>query len=316
LKRFFLVLTATIFLLFNPSSTKAITVTPSYSDISVDKGEKIARKITFLNDQVGDAIFNLEIADVKFSEGGTPQFLTSREIPPDSLRWWVSLESNTFELKSGESKEINVNLVVPSDAAPGGHYGAVLINTTFKTQQNDKTAIGLNQKVASLLFINVEGQVNRFLEIEKFDTNSSINNSLPVKFTLLLKNQGNTHLQPHGVIEIYDLFANKQVGQVIINEDFSYLFPQSNKFLEESWTDPNPLGSIWRYFGRYKATLIMRAEATPEVRSEVIFWVLPGKLILGGVGIFLLLFIALGIYTRVVLRGVRKTRSHHGGGYG
>lgn len=306
-----------IFFLITGRSVEALTLTPSYLDFSLERGEKIEKKITIQNDSQSQAIYKLEIADVKFTQDQTPQFLTSQDIPPDSIRWWTNLDLGELMMNPGETKDVTLSFTVADDATPGGHYAALMVSSSASETGEDKASIGVNQKLASLLLINVEGQVNRFIEIENFSPNSSINGSLPIKFSMIVKNNGNTHLQPHGVIHIFDQFSNKLVGQVVVNEDFNYLFPQSQKFFEVEWEDPNPLGSFWRYFGRYKAILEMKAENTPSVKSETWFWIIPGRVILFAIVFIAVVLLFLIIYAKIVIRS-RSTRksSRHKGGYG
>lgn len=306
------------FILLLPQKADAFTVIPSYMDLPLEKGERVEKSITLQNDASESAKFSFEVADVKFSADGTPQFLPDPEPGANSLKWWINFDESMLELGPGEKKELKVNLSVPEAADPGGHYGAVVFSKINRQEQQDKTAVGVTQKLAVLMFLNVEGQVNRFFEIEKFSPNSTLNNSLPVKFTILINNKGNTHLQPHGVISVLDTWRNKQVGKVLVNEEFLYLFPQGNKLFEVTWADPNPLGSIWRYFGRYKAVLEMKAEGASDIKSEAEFWVLPANLIMLVSGISVSVLILLLLYTKIILSRHNRSRSRadRRGGYG
>jgi len=317
LKLFLLFSVLTLFL-FNTHAVEAFTVTPSYLDLSVERGEKVEKTVSIFNEATEAARFSFEVADVKFSEDSVPQFLLDQELGGNSIKWWVNFEDSMLDLQPGEKKDLKIRLSIPDGADPGGHYGAIVFSRVNPNPEQNKTAVGLNQKLASLLFFNVEGQVFRTFEVGRFGANSSINNSLPVNFTILINNRGNTHLQPHGLVTIYDVWRNKKVGQVVVNEQFLYLFPQGNKLFEAQWVDSDPLGSIWRYFGPYKAVLEMKAEGASDVKVESQFWVLPGTVVMVFLGAGLLFITALLVYTKVVLSRHKRGQRRSGGrgGYG
>ncbi len=262
--------------LLNPSSAQAARLAPSFIDLSVDKGQQFTREITITNNEKEPFSFALEGSDVRFSTSGIPQFLSNADIPPDSLLWWLNYEPGPYALRPGESRTVPIVLNVPANAAPGGHYGAILVRNIGDQPSGDEkpTHVTLQAKIASLLFVEVAGKVERSLGITTFTTNRSLYSKLPIEFTVQVQNSGNTHLQPHGLITIAKSLTGKEVARRPVNADLAYLFPGATKQYNVTWRDNNDLPHL-PYFGPYKATLTLSADRVEPLRQTITFWIIP-----------------------------------------
>jgi len=299
-KLFVLALFFVLFVKFT-SSVSALTIYPSFIDLSGKKGENFKRAITLINDSKEPQIFLLEGADVRFNQDGVPQFLTIEDIPPDSMLWWLSYDKGPYLLAPGESKEIPISISISDTSDPGGHYGAILVSRLVLEDEN-QSAARLKSKVGSLLFVNVEGEVDRSFSISSFSSEKELYSSLPVFFNLLLKSDGDTHLQPYGTISIYNALNRKKVASFLVNEDFKYLFPGTARFLSSEW-EAKGFPPFWPlYFGKYEALLELKTAEGPTITAKTSFWVIPFKVIFILVAMALAAFLGLRYYGRLLVR--------------
>jgi len=294
----------TFFVSFVPY-VSAVTIYPSFTDLTGKKGESFVKTITLINDSEETQTFLLEGADVRFSQEGVPQFLLVEDIPPDSILWWLSFDRGPYLLAPGEEEKITFSISIPDATDPGGHYGAILVSP-FTPKEKDQSAARLESKVASLLFVNVEGEVDRSFSIASFSSAKGLYFSLPVFFNLLVKSDGNTHLQPYGMISVYNTLTRNRVAELLVNDDFKYLFPGTARILPVEW-EARGLPPFWPfYFGKYRALLELKTATGPTVIAEAYFWVIPVKVIFILIATVLAAFLGLRLYGAYLVRRTRK----------
>ena len=283
------------------ASVSAVTVYPSFTDISGKRGENFKKALTILNDSEEPQTFLLEGADVRFNQNGVPQFLTVEGIPPDSILWWLSYDKGPYLLAAGESREVPISISIPGAADPGGHYGAILVSR-FGSGDKNQSAAKLESKVGSLLFVNVEGKVYRSFSVASFSSEKGLYSSLPVSFNLLVKSEGNTHLQPYGTITIRNALTRKKVASFMVNEDFKYLFPGTARSLPVEW-EARGFPPFWPlYFGKYEALLELKTAESPTATAEASFWIIPVKVVFVLLAIALAAFFGLRYYGRRLIK--------------
>jgi hypothetical protein len=178
---------------------------------------------------------------------------------------------------------------VPSDAEPGGHYGVLRFSGRAPDLEN--TGVGLSASTGMLMLIRVAGDVKESASLAEFFTASegnqtSLFESSPIGFVTRIKNDGNIHVKPVGLIEVRDAFGNS-VSTVTVNDTKSNVLPGSIRRFEGS------IKQDWM-FGMYTADLTLGYGTTGQALTNTItFWVIPYKLILTVlIGLITLVFIA------------------------
>lgn len=202
-----------LFVAFNPSTVSAVSepknvndkialsVSPAILELVLEKDRVVERAVTVIN--ISKSALMVKIARRSF----TPEEL--REIP-EKLRGrydastWIQLDRDDadFILQAGESRIIPVRVKQPEQAAPGGHYASLLFQPLVPQQQGIRDAVYVYGQVAALLFMQVRGDINEELTLEKMDV-LPVYESYPV-MAVTLKNRGNVHLRPEGVVLIRD----------------------------------------------------------------------------------------------------------------
>ncbi|MDQ7008813.1 MAG: Fn3-like domain-containing protein, partial [Candidatus Gracilibacteria bacterium] len=105
-----------------------LTVSPIKYELSGDIGETITKIATLHN--YGDNDIQIITGKSDFIASGTDgshSFVRYSELvhSDQQLSNWISLSSSGFTIPANSKKEISFNIDIPSNATPGGHYGAV-----------------------------------------------------------------------------------------------------------------------------------------------------------------------------------------------
>lgn len=217
----------------------ALTVGPAKIEFTVDPEQTLNFNLFIRNDSDFDTNYYLSVEG--FTEvSGEKKFF---ENPPEKS--WFEIQKSVF-LKAKEDIQIPVKINVPRNAPPGGHFLAIWVGTG--APQKEAGQIGIVSRVGALVFINVRGDTLYRASIEKFEFKKIVYN-FPVKFSYIIKNQGNTYLKPDGYIEIKNIFG-KRVASLPVNPKELQILPNTEKTLETEWQGKSA-------FGIYRVLLTM-----------------------------------------------------------
>lgn len=204
-------------------SGNGIKVSPVRTDLTINAGERKTITMTVQNVTSGDATFQAIINDfVANDESGQPSLILDADkyAPSHSLKRYIASIPN-FDLKAGETKNINVVISVPSNAAGGGYYGAVRFAPAGTASGKNVT---LSASVGSLILVKVPGDITENMTVASFDvrrgkdgvSGSSFFVTNKDLYTVVrFKNSGNIHEQPFGKIRL--LKGGKVVQETEIN---------------------------------------------------------------------------------------------------
>lgn len=192
-----------------------------------------------------------------------------------TLAEWITVPQEPIVIPAESSVAVELSIRVPEDAAPGGHYAAIMIGT--KPTNDDKPfQISTSQIVTSLFFVRIEGDVVENGVVRTFTVNDSFVTIPEVDFDVRFENKGNVHLQPQGEIVITNMWG-KERGVVPINHQthFGNVLPESIRTFEFTWKGEQSFTDI----GRYKAelTLAYGQDERKFVTRSTYFWVVPVK---------------------------------------
>lgn len=267
-------------------------VGPGRSEITAKPGETVYVEISVTNRISSDREFFLEVEDIVGAQDGSSMIaLGAGEKSPRGLVDFITFPETFLDLDLGERARIPVAINVPDNASPGGYFGAVLVSTVRKASGGEGFAprSPIIARVASLIFLTVEGEVVKSGEVISLDTvNDSQNWGLwyekgPIDFGILYENTGTIHLNPYGEISITNILG-EEVGFLQLEPWF--VLPDALRLREFSW-DREFL------FGPYQVEARINRGYNDEV--DIIttsFWVLPWRLV-GSVflGLFVIIFI-------------------------
>jgi hypothetical protein len=256
---------------------QGLEISPPVLELSADPGQTVTATIRVRNVSSGILIASGKSDDFGASgEDGKPKLLLNEQgATRFSLKYWVGTVPN-LTLAPQELKTATVNISVPKNAEPGGHFGVIRFTATPPDLQG--TGVSLSASVGTLVLLRVSGAVTDKLSVASFTatqdgkTNSFFEHG-PLSFTLRLQNDGSVHEKPTGTITIKSMFGSK-VATVLVNQLGGNVLPASVRRFDQSMANK-------QLFGRYTATFAgSYLDDNHKLVSSVSFWIIPWKLIL------------------------------------
>ena len=203
---------------------KGITVSPSIAhiDLATDQPEY---ELTYTNNTGANISLLLSVQDFsELEETYQVNFLNQKDAAnyKYSLSSWISFENKNLELNSGEKKTVKV-FINKDRITKGGHYASILAQIQ---QPENKSAINILPTLASLLFVRAstgkefeEGKISNFMPLRD-------GVEFPNAFITMFQNNGNVHVVPYGLIQVYDPLGNL-VAKGIFNTNSLDALPES-----------------------------------------------------------------------------------------
>lgn len=297
----------------------SLSVSPTLFEMAASPSQVWNSTVKVINNNPQQLVVYAQVVNfAPQGESGSGKFLPVFEDETDNstLAQWIHITNEPVAIQAEQSVAIPFEITVPDDAAPGGHFAAILIGTK-PIDTNKEIQVRTSQVVASLFFVRVAGDVQEEGIIREFRTVHGFVDTPKADFEVRFENKGNVHLQPQGEIQITNMWG-KERGIIPINRQthFGNVLPESIRKFEFSWTGEPSLSDI----GRYKAelTLAYGSDGRKFVSSVAHFYVIPlkGLIIVLGTLLAFILFASwsIKIYVRkmLALAGVspQRIRSH------
>ncbi len=292
-----------------------IKVTPSILEQMVKPGDIFSSQIAITNESQQEITFYPYLKDFKAAaedESGQAQLIAPGSETGNYISSWINISPDGIDLLPGQEQQIPFTINIPTNAGPGGYYGAIVFGTTApkaKPGEADKGAeIGVAEQAASLILLQIAGIADERAEIREFKTDKTFYNTpFTVNFSARIQNLGNVHVKPMGVIEITNMLGRK-VATLPVNDKGGNVLPKSTRLFTAVWQDS--LG-----FGRYQAALVLSygtpADLGGEGRKTLTmfwyFWILPVKILISAGASLLILIILFLIFLRVYRRMAIKS---------
>lgn len=307
-----------------PSEDFSLEVSPSPLIAEVQPGKTKTLELKIRN--ASKKPENLKIQVRGFSIARPSEEISITNTTPPDLAQWVSFSHPIFTVPPGQwfSQKITINL--PESAGFSYPFVVVISREDDPAAVDGGAAVKGSIAVFTLVNINKPG-ATRKLEIESFKLDRNFYEYLPAVFNIKLKNTGNSIVQPYGNLYIQNPGKESSPLAVLpVNQTGSYILPGSSKEINSTWADGFPvfktatdkngkmdkslqwdLDNIAHFrFGRYTAKLVaVYNDGTRDIPlvSEVSFWVIPWRILLGALVIVAIL--VFGIWSIV------KRVTHH-----
>ena len=298
-----------------------LTTSPLPINLKVTPGTSVSAPIKIKND--GNQDENLKVTLMKFkADPVTGATILGEREPADSYFDWVSFSDPTFTLQPNEWKTITATFNVPTSASFDYYYAIVFFRADQKVQPGERQTV-LNGGTATMVLLTADvPNAKKELTLDQFTVNKNIFEFLPAIFDIKIKNTGNVHIIPHGNIFI-SKDGQKDVAILDVNATQGAILPNSPRTFESNWADAfpvwvpkldngatvkddkgNPVQELkWNFadasklrWGKYTAKLVLvydNGTRDVPIEGEVSFWVLPWRL-LGG-GLIILIFVLIGL---------------------
>lgn len=242
---------------------QGLEISPPSQEVEVDPGQTISIKSTIRNKGTNSLPIKARLED--FTAVGNEGQVELTESSPYSIKSWGKLNPQTFELGPGESKDVTATVTIPKDAA-GGRYGSFVFGVEGEKKAG---SAAIAQEIASLFLVRISGPVDEKLTLLEFKS-PTFSEFGPIPFGIKVKNTGNVHVKPYGLINVTDMFGRK-VQDVIVYE--TNVFPGAERILSAN-LDKTFL------IGKYNATAIVYygSENSDTLTSSLTFYVFPVKI--------------------------------------
>ena len=295
-------------------SGQALEIGPPLINLSANPGETVTASISLRDISPTSLFVTGSFNDfVAGGEDGTPKILLEEdEVSPYSMKAWVQ-PIIPLTLQSREIKNVTLTINVPENASPGGYYGVVRFTGTPPDLEG--AGVSLSASLGSLVLLKVSGDANESLAIEEFSVNKNgvtgtLFETAPLTFVERIKNDGNIHQQPSGLVTIKDMFGNV-VATLGVNQPPRDVLPGSTRKFEQP-LDKTVIGDRV-LFGYYTAELTVNYGTDNEsTTASTSFWVIPytliGVILLGLVGGFFLLRFLIRRYNQSIIKKAQKLK--------
>ncbi len=257
---------------------QSLSVTPTLFQMSAVPSQAWSSGVKVVNNNPYDLTVYAQVVNfAPQGEAGEGKFLPVLEEATEgtTLAEWITISSEPFTIAPEKSVTIPFSVAVPENAAPGGHFAAILVGTKPPVPDG-AVKVTTAQIVTSLFFVRIAGDVTEEGQIREFTTTKSFVDSPHADFEVRFENKGNVHLQPQGEIVITNMWG-KERGVIPINHQthFGNVLPNSIRKFEFTWKGEQSFSDI----GRYKAvlTLAYGSENRKFETSIHYFYVVPLK---------------------------------------
>jgi hypothetical protein len=251
------------------AAEKGITISPFLQEVNI-KASELTKNFSVDVTNHTDKPLTLTVKTVDFGsldESGGVAFsgLSGQALNAKyGLAAWLSLDKTTLTLAPNQTEKVTATIQNSSTLGPGGHYAAILL-TANGTANGGQVAI--NQTLSSLVFLTKTGGEIYRLELQTVKLSNTWL-KLPLTTVLPIKNTGNVHVTPRGVITLIDPFG-KTVRQGIINQESGIVLPEAKRNYAVDLRQLNKFS--WP--GRYRLRIQYRYSSNAKfVTEELTFW--------------------------------------------
>lgn len=308
-----------------------LSLTPTFVNLVADPGESVDTSIRITNNNNFTENLQIEIRTFEpSSDGNSPVIRPLGE--GDSFGEWVSFSEREFSIAPNEVKVIDVEINPPADSSLGYYYAFII--TRQNSEEFDANAsVAGGTAVLALLEVRSDN-AKRELQIEDFKPKKLFYEYLPVELDVTVRNTGNIHAVPVGDVFI-DSMSTKEVSTAPVNSGRGNVLPQSSRTYTVTFDDGFAVrtaktdkdGNVVRdrngnveymtkfdfskmdkfRIGKYEANVILvydNGERDVPIQATVSFWVIPWKII--GGGLIVLILVLLGLKSAIAPMFRRK----------
>lgn len=187
------------------NNTEGLTLSPVRKEISISPGTSVSGALTVTNST--DKSMTVDFNSEKFGVVNEQyDYVFTKE---SELSKWIIFDIPRINLTSHETRKITFTVNVPLSAEPGGRYIS-LFATTDATSSS--SAIKSRQRIASLLYITVLGDIRR--------TGSLVALNYPwlivheSNWSAEVQNKGTTHFRSRYEVNLKSLIGDNSIGSV------------------------------------------------------------------------------------------------------
>ncbi len=250
----------------------SFTISPPTIQVSLDPGGKSEGILRVTNNSNQEQSFSARVEDVDVeNKTGHPVIAVDHKLQNAlSATSWIGLSPATISLQPHQSEEIIYYIQTPESARPGGFYSVIMVHP-IPSDRNPNSHTTVQSQIGSLLYLTIKGAVNEYATIERFSAPQVLDHG-PIQISLLIKNLGNIHIQPKGVVSLHNLLGKK----IAITELEAFnIFPERNRSYEIGIGKDLFPGPYWATVSLNYGIYNIR-----HLEASLLVWVIPWQAIL------------------------------------
>lgn len=180
-----------------------ITVSPAVVERTVPRGESRVVDIEVANQTRDPWSFDLGTQDVvpdSKARGG----LRMVDAHAGGARAWLDARQGTFALAPTATAVLKVTITVPRNAAPGGHYASLYVQTRPRAG-----SVRIAARVSVLFLVTVDGDLRRDLAVSARPVRRVLLRDTDAHWRVELRNRGNVHEVFGGELRVRGLLGQR-----------------------------------------------------------------------------------------------------------
>lgn len=293
----------------NDQPSSGLRISPTRTELSLDKGKSTNIKIFLKNVSGGDITAQAEINDFE-SEGetGEPRILIDNPEPTStSIKKFIS-GLGDVKLKKDQTKEINIKAAIPKDFPSGAYYGVIRYSAIPGGGQSEPGKLSLTASVATLVLIEVPGNITEQIQLNDIlvydgEKSGSFFFNPPTQAGIRITNTGTGFSKPFGRVTVNRTLGGNEVYGYELNNTT----PRNNILPDTTRVFRDDIKNI-NMPGRYTIAAGVSHGTNGEVLSKTVsFWYIPVWLAV--ILVLLLVAVIVGIY--LLIRKYRKSSRVH-----
>jgi hypothetical protein len=237
-------------------TNKGLTLSPLRSELSIDPGTSVDGTLVVKNQSKKP----MEITMTAEAFSVINQQYDYSFTAESSIAKWVTFNQSEFSLKAGGSKKITFTVGVPLSAEPGGRYISMFASTDTGEHDN---GIQSRQRIASLLYINILGDVSRSGHLVSFSSPWLIGGNSG--FSMAIQDNGTTHFRSRYSLRVKGLLWNETVSET---KGDALILPGTIRLVSDKVKAP-------KIPGIYKAEYLIGLGDTPAEKKTNILIYMP-----------------------------------------
>lgn len=268
-------------------TTKGLALSPIRTEIDVAPGTAVKRSLQLSNYSDKPISVNLDAEEFNVTDQQYDYAFSAGT----NIAKWVMYTKNTIDLAPGRSESVPYTINVPMNAEPGGHYISLF---AASNTQDDPGKIQTRQRVVSLVYLTVKGNVTRIGSLKSLHSPFVFDGY--EKWRMVLANDGTTHYRSRYDVRVFNIFDGRQVVAVSGN---TLVLPRTKRDIVAQMPIP-------KHVGLYRVSYTVGLGDTPAAKREYLLIFLPKQMY--GSLISLTVIIGAGL-SYVVWNHVRRKKS-------
>ena len=282
------------------SAQLSISTYPLSVKGKVDPGQTYEGGVTIINSSATESVrIRPEKENLMGGAEGVVELLGEKDIGWGISSWIKFDNSEEFILAPKERRLVNYQIVVPANAQPGGHFGAVLFRALpANPTSTAESGVSISGRVGTVLLFEVSGDIKKGAVITSISVPRFLSHG-PIDLTFKIKNNGNSYFTPAGNVTFSNLWQKDEVefynpgkkendvnkpGVVFPGYDRTYASRLNRKYL----------------FGPVKITAnVAMEEGGPSIAPvSIIIWVFPWQEVLIVLAVLLIIWLGVRMFKK------------------